>query len=92
MNIAEQGVNMPRLCSHRPIRRRFLRPHSQCSALLAYLKSGKVVTTRLAVERWECYRLSERVRELKARGHRIHSTMVRLPSGKRCACYAMDLL
>jgi hypothetical protein len=91
MNIAEQGVNMPRLCSHRPIRRRFLRPHSQCSALLAYLKSGKVVTTRLAVERWECYRLSERVRELKARGHRIDSAIVRIPSGKRIAVYSLSV-
>jgi len=74
-----------------PKTRRFLQPHGQCSQILAYLKGGKVITTRLAVDKWECYRLSERIRELKARGHRIHSTMVKLPSKKRVAVYAMDL-
>jgi DNA phosphorothioation-dependent restriction protein DptG len=73
-----------------PKTRRFLQPHGQCSHILNHLKAGKVLTTRLAVDKWECYRLSERIRELKARGHRIHSTRVQLGK-KYWACYAMDL-
>ncbi len=82
---------MPRICAKRPVQRRFLKSGGQCHSILAYLKAGHVVTTALAVKKWDCYRLSERIRELKARGHRIHSTIVRLPSRKRVAVYAMDL-
>jgi hypothetical protein len=75
----------------RPKARRFLRHGSQCSAILVHLKAGRVLTTAQAVDKFDCYRLSQRIIELKNRGHVIHSTMVRLPSKKRVAVYAMDL-
>lgn len=70
---------------------RGLRQGSQCSKILTMLQRGGVMTAAKAVRLFECYRLSERIRELRRYGYRIHSTMVKLPSGKRCACYAMDL-
>jgi hypothetical protein len=74
----------------RPKTRRFLRHGSQCSEILKHLKAGRVLTTWIAFERFGCCRASERIRELRARGHRIHSTMVRQGS-KRLAVYVMDL-
>lgn len=73
-----------------PKTRRFLHPHGHCSHILNHLKAGKVLTTRLAVDKWECYRLAARILELRGRGHRIHSTRVRL-GAKTWAVYAMDL-
>jgi Helix-turn-helix domain len=70
---------------------RALQHGSQCQRILAKLKGGSVITTAQAVRLFECYRLSERIRELRARGHHIHSTMVKLPSKRRVAVYAMDL-
>jgi hypothetical protein len=75
----------------RPKTRRFLRHGSQCSEILKHLKAGRVLTTWIAFERFKITRLSERVRELQARGHNIHSTMAKLKDGKRWAIYALDL-
>ncbi len=75
----------------KPKTRRFLKSDGHCALILAHLKSGKVLTTAQAVDKFDCYRLSQRIIELKNRGHSIHSTMVRLPGKKRVAVYAMDL-
>lgn len=57
--------------------RRKLKAGSQCEVLLAHLSQGKSITTW---EAWRLYRIttaSQRMSELKDRGHRIDSVMVR---------------
>jgi hypothetical protein len=70
---------------------RALQHGSQCAQILAHLKTRRVLTTDQAWRLFDCCRLSERIRELKHRGHRIHSTMIKLPSKRRVAVYAMDI-
>ena len=53
-----------------------LHADSQCSHILGWLSHGKPITPALAYDRWGCLRLSERIRELKSRGHRIVSNMI----------------
>jgi hypothetical protein len=79
---------MPRRSGDRPTNRRNLRAGSQCSQILAHLEAGGVLTTMSAFRLFDCLRLSERIRELRAHGHRIDSTMVRVPSGARVAVYS----
>lgn len=57
---------------------------SQCQRIEAALKKGPLTT--LMAYRFGCLRLSERIRELKARGLRIHSEMVTVRNryGQRC--------
>ena len=66
-----------------------LKAGSQCDWLLKHFKRGRTITQWQAVHAIGCLRLSERVRELKARGHRIITTMVYLPNGSRYARYRM---
>jgi len=44
---------------------------SQKSKILEYLKAGNSITTAGAVSLFQCYRLSERIREIKKDGYLI---------------------
>ncbi|HEX2652107.1 MAG TPA: helix-turn-helix domain-containing protein [Xanthobacteraceae bacterium] len=57
---------------------RALKARSQNDRILAYLVRGHELTTYKAFERFHCCRLSERIRELKARGHRIVTERARV--------------
>ena len=70
---------------------RKLLPGSQCARILDHLRKGRPLTVASAVRLYDSYALSQRVGELKRRGHRIHSAIVKVPSGKRLAVYTMDL-
>jgi hypothetical protein len=70
---------------------RALQHGSQCAQILAHLKTRRVLTTDQAWRLFDCCRLSERIRELKRRGHCIHSAICRLPSGKRVAVYSFGV-
>ena len=44
---------------------------TQCDRLLTWMSAGRSVTTMLAMRRWGICRLSERVREIERRGHKV---------------------
>jgi Helix-turn-helix domain len=49
---------------------------SQNERILAHLVGGSPITTLVAFQRYRVCRLSERIRELKRRGHKIRTIMV----------------
>jgi helix-turn-helix protein len=60
------------------------------AAILRHLKTGKVLTTASTARLFKCYRLAARVYDLRRRGHRINSAMIKLKSGRRCAVYSLS--
>lgn len=52
------------------------RKESQNDRILAYLKSGKSLTQKDAVELFNCYRLSARIADLRKDGHAIRTDNV----------------
>lgn len=62
---------------------------SQGMQILSHLKAGKHLTPIEALQRFDCFRLSPRILELREAGYRIKTKMVRLASGKRVASYRM---
>ena len=50
---------------------------TQCDKLIDYLATGRIVSTIIAMKLWNMTRLSERIRELESRGHKIKHTPVR---------------
>ena len=67
-----------------------LQPRSQNERLLAFLTAGKPITTLVAFQRFRVCRLSERIRELKRRGHKIRTIMVCMKgSDRRMAEYRL---
>lgn len=57
--------------------------------LLRALKSGEKLTPLTALEKYQCFSLSQRMGELKRSGWPICSHMITVSSGKRVACYWM---
>lgn len=57
--------------------------------LLRALKSGERLTPLSALERYQCFSLSQRMGELRRAGWPIVSRMVKVNSGKKVAEYAM---
>ena len=57
--------------------------------ILMALKAGEKLTPLVALEKFRCLSLSQRVGELKRAGWPIHSEMVEVGSGKRVAQYRM---
>lgn len=55
--------------------------------LLAGLKAGERLTPLTALEKYQCFSLSQRMGELKRSGWPIMSQMVRVNSGKKVAEY-----
>lgn len=60
---------------------------SQRLEILRYLAMGYSLTPLEALEKFQCFALSQRIGELKKRGWPISSRMVTLKSGKKVACY-----
>ena len=57
--------------------------------LLRALKSGEKLTPLTALERYQCFSLSQRMGELRRSGWPIQSAMVKVNSGKKVAMYWM---
>jgi hypothetical protein len=57
--------------------------------ILAYLKSGRVLTPLNAFRLFDCLRLSARIYDLRQRGIRIESAVCKTPSGKRVSVYSL---
>lgn len=53
-----------------------LKPGSQASRILAWLVDGRSITPLQAFTAFRCLTLSQRIGELKRRGHSISSRMV----------------
>jgi hypothetical protein len=66
-----------------------LKAGSQCDRLLAHLTRGRSITPLQALERFGCLTLSQRMGELRRRGHRIRSELVQVGS-KRVARYSLE--
>ena len=56
--------------------------------LLRALQSGERLTPISALERFQCFSLSQRMGELRRMGWPITATMIRVPSGKKVAEYS----
>jgi hypothetical protein len=59
--------------------------------VLAWLASGRTITTLQAFKRWQITTLSQRCTELRKRGHRIESEMVTTRGGARVARYRLEV-
>jgi hypothetical protein len=57
--------------------------------LLMALKNGERLTPLIALQKYSCFSLSQRMGELKRAGWPICSEIVEVQSGKRVACYWM---
>lgn len=57
--------------------------------ILDALKEGARLTPLSALERFQCFSLSQRIGELKRMGWPISTQMIEVNSGKRVACYWM---
>ena len=62
---------------------------SQCANILRWLKRGFAITPYQALSHFGCMRLAARIRELRQRGNRIDTRMLKLSSGKRVARYVL---
>ena len=63
---------------------------TQCDMVLKHLKAGRVITSMQSFRLYEITRLPDRIRDLRAKGHRIHAAMCTLPSKKRVAVYSIS--
>lgn len=57
--------------------------------LLMALQSGEKLTPIVALDKYRCFSLSQRMGELRRGGWPIRSQMVKVNSGKKIACYWM---
>jgi Helix-turn-helix domain len=62
---------------------------SQKVLILEHLKTGRGITPQVALDRWGCFRLAARIRELKDEGFLIDTHIVQR-GNKRWASYLMD--
>ena len=60
---------------------------SQSVAILNFLESGGSLSSLEALEKFQCLRLSARIKDLRESGHDIQTKMVRTKSGKKVAEY-----
>jgi Helix-turn-helix domain len=66
---------------------------SQSSRILAHLQAGGTLTPMDALNLFGCFSLSQRVTELRQKGHRIITTMVQdAVTNKRYASYHLEPL
>lgn len=59
--------------------------------ILMALKNGERLTPLIALRKYDCLSLSQRVGELKRAGWPILTEMVQVPSGKKVAEYRMSV-
>ena len=66
-------------------------PDSQNSQILAWLRKGKTITPRLALDLFDCFRLSGRIYDLRDAGYNIKTRdKVVGPKKKHVAEYYLD--
>jgi len=58
--------------------------------LLEALRRWEKLTVLVALQKYQCYALSQRMGELRNLGWPVRSKMIELPSGKRVAEYRLD--
>jgi hypothetical protein len=58
--------------------------------LLRAFKRGERLTVAVALERYGCFAISQRVGELRRQGWPVRSQTIKLPSGKHVSEYWMD--
>ncbi len=62
---------------------------TQADQILAHMKDGRRITSFQSFRLFNCTRLPDRIRDLRARGIEIQSAWLKLPSGRRCLQYWM---
>lgn len=62
---------------------------SQCCKILRHLINHGSITTAQAYDKFRCFRVSERIRELRKSGYDVVSEMVTTRNGSRCARYSL---
>lgn len=62
---------------------------SQSAKILEHLQAGNSLTVKEALDKFQCYALSQRIGELKKQGHAIVSKMVKTDGGARVARYSL---
>jgi hypothetical protein len=63
---------------------------AQSKAILAHLQQGNTITGIEALNDFGCFRLAARIKDLKDKGHKIISEMIKLPNEKRIARYSLE--
>ena len=63
---------------------------SQCSDVLKYLKTGRSITPRVAMDKWGIYRLAARILELRSQCLVIETHIVSFGK-KRYASYLLGI-
>lgn len=62
---------------------------NQSDRILKHLSTGRSITPLSALNRWGCFRLAPRIRELREAGYRIETHIIKR-GGKRYAGYMLD--
>ena len=62
---------------------------TQKEQIIKHLMKGKSLTPLKALDKFDCFRLSGRIYELREDGHSINTEMINLKSGKRIARYSL---
>lgn len=62
---------------------------SQCEQILSHLQQGHSITPIEALDKFGCFRLGGRIKDLRNQGHDIYTEMITTPSGKRVAQYSL---
>ena len=62
---------------------------SQTTRILAHLEKGRSITPIYALNNFGCMRLASRIEELRSKGYRINTRMVKNRSGARYASYSL---
>ena len=62
---------------------------SQKKQILAYLQTGKKLTSMDALYKFQCMRLAARISELRDDGYNIKTDRIKVASGKIVACYEL---
>jgi hypothetical protein len=60
---------------------------SQEKQILKYLESGKKITAIQALDKFNCWRLSARIADLRREGHPIETEIIHTPTQKYIARY-----
>lgn len=63
---------------------------NQCQDILEALQAGDRLTPLDALDRFDCFRLSARIYDLKKQGHNIQTRRVVTPTGKYIIEYYME--
>lgn len=62
---------------------------SQNDAIYTHLQAGETLTPLDALNKFGCFRLSARIKDLKERGHNITCEIVKTSDGKRVGRYSL---